>query len=162
MKSQTVTIYPGVREITGKKAYFGNLVFRLLIIFITLFPFIYTSGKYLCAPSNFVKSFGYVEIPRSSLPEGLSQLVFYHNHPVLVINNHGTIKALSALCTINEIILQWDQDREELFCPADMARFDLNGNVKAGLAPRPLDRFRITVGEDTILIGGVYGLGSPF
>ena len=80
-------------------------------------------------------------------------MVLYHGQPVIVVNNHGNIKALSALCTKNDTLLHYDNTREELVCSISGTRFDLNGNVKSGLAPRPLDRLNLVVGDDAVIIG---------
>ncbi|MGA1875116.1 MAG: ubiquinol-cytochrome c reductase iron-sulfur subunit [bacterium] len=155
MRYQSAAICALTRDVTAKKACFWNFVFRSTIILIILVPLIYTAVRYMHAPQNAGRNLGYIPIPLSSLPEGTSQLVLYQGHPIIIINNHGNIKALSALCTINESILHWDQAREELVCPTHGARFDLNGNVKSGLAPRPLDRFHVSFGEDVIIVGGL-------
>ncbi|MEW6382277.1 MAG: Rieske (2Fe-2S) protein [bacterium] len=153
MSYQSGVIYSVAGDIYVKKTAFRKVIVRWVIALAMLTLFLYPLIRYLIAPPSQVRYLEAIQIPLASLPEGAFQLIAYRGQPVIVINNHGNIKALSALCTYSDSLLQWDKDREELVCPSHDALFDINGNVKAGLAPRPLERFKLMVVEDHIVIG---------
>ena len=154
MRYQAIAISAPVSSANIKKICFWNIIFKGIILLMIAAPILYAIIQYMNAPQNIGKSIRYIQIPLSGLPEGKSQLVLYNGQPVIVINNHGNIKAISALCTMSNSVLHWDNEREELVCSTHGSRFDLNGNVTSGLAPRPLEQFKLMVGEDTIIIGG--------
>ena len=151
IKGETATIYRP-KKVTEEKVGFWKIVFRSIILLAVIVPFFYAICQYMSAPHSNSRNKGSIQIPLNRLPEGASHLVLYHGLPVMVVNSHGKIKAVSALCTIGDSILQWDKEREELVCTTYGARFDLNGNVIAGLAPRPLACFKVIVTEDTVVI----------
>ena len=153
MRCQSAAIPRPVHYVNGNKTCSWNLIFRGIILLMIAAPILYAGIQYMNAPQNSGMGMGYTQIPLSNLPEGKSRLVLYHGRPVIVINNHGNIKALSALCTKNDSLLHYDNTREELVCSISGARFDLNGNVTSGLAPRPLERLNLVVGDDAVIIG---------
>lgn len=153
MRSQSAVIPGPVHYVTENKTCLWNVISRGLILLMIVAPILYAGIQYMNAPQNSGMGMGYIQIPLSNLPEGKSRLALYNGRPVIVINNRGNIKALSALCTKNDSILHYDNTREELVCSISGARFDLNGNVISGLAPRPLERLNLVVGEETIIIG---------
>ena len=153
MRSQSAVIFKPSDYAIEKKICFWNTIFKFIILFTIVAPILYAGIRYMNAPQNIGRDMGYIQIPLASLPEGKSRLVLYHGEPVIVLNNHGNIKALSALCTKNDAILRYDNKTEELVCSISGARFDLNGNVTSGLAPRPLEQLNLMVGDDTIIIG---------
>lgn len=153
MSYQSGVIYSEAADVYEKKTALRQTIVRGMTALAIVTLFLYPLIRYMMAPPNQVRYLEAIQIPLASLPEGAFQLVAYHGQPVIVINNHGNIKALSALCTYSEALLRWDKDREELICTSHDARYDINGNVKAGLAPRPLQRFKLMVVEDHVVIG---------
>ncbi|MEW5803920.1 MAG: Rieske (2Fe-2S) protein [bacterium] len=155
MKSyQSGVIYSIARDEYVKRVALRKIILRNMVIVAIISLFVYPLIRYLATPPGSVRYLETIQIPLSSLPEGTSQLVSYHGQPVIVINSHGNIKALTALCTYSDSLLRWDNEREELVCPSHDARFDINGNVKAGLAPRPLERTKVMVVAGKVIVGG--------
>ncbi len=152
MRFQPAVISKPGNCVAENKICLWNVIFHGIIVLMVAVPILYAIFLYMNAPPNIGRSEGYIQLHLSSLPEGKSRVVYYHEQPIIVINNHGTIKALLALCTKKDIILQWDNDREELVCSDYGSRFDLNGNVKTGLAPRPLKSFELIETGDSIII----------
>lgn len=78
------------------------------------------------------------------LPPGQGRLVRHGREPIWVVRNaDGQVVALSAMCTHLRCVLEWDGSRKVLDCPCHEGRFDLNGNVLGGPAPRPLAKYRV-------------------
>jgi len=155
MSHQTGVVYSMAGDVYIKRVVFRKIILRSTVVLFSIALFIYPLIRYLAAPPGAIRYQDIVQIPLANLPDGTSQLIAYHGQPVIVINNHGNIKALSALCTYNDSLLTWDKDREELVCPSQDARFDINGNVKAGLAPRPLERIKVIVVEGKVIVSGL-------
>lgn len=155
MNYQSGVVYSKAGDVYIKRIVFRKIILRSTVALLGIALFIYPLIRYLAASPDAVRYQDALQIPLANLTEGTSQLIAYHGHPVIVINHHGNIKALSALCTYNDSLLSWDKEREELTCPSQDARFDINGNVKAGLAPRPLERIKVMVVEGKVIVGGL-------
>ena len=153
MRFQSAVIPRPVHYVTENKTCLWKVIFRGIILLMIVVPILYAGIQYMNAPQNSGMGMGHIQVPLSNLPEGKSKMVLYKGRPVIVINNRGNIKALSALCTKNDSLLHYDNTREDLVCSISGARFDLNGNVTSGLAPRPLERLNLVVGDDSIIIG---------
>ncbi len=63
---------------------------------------------------------------------------FNHEHRAYVIGGAGGIYALSAVCTHLGCITRYVSDEGVIACPCHGSRFDLEGNVIHGPAPRAL------------------------
>jgi cytochrome b6-f complex iron-sulfur subunit len=114
--------------------------------------FLYPVVKFLIPPVQNTIDPNVLSIPLSEIPCGKSLITKYKGHPVIVINREGTFHALSAVCTHLGCIVKWDQSKEELFCPCHMAKYDLNGNVKTGPAPKGLFALKTTKVNDQIIV----------
>jgi cytochrome b6-f complex iron-sulfur subunit len=69
-------------------------------------------------------------------PEG--SVRFNKQHKAYVIGGAGGVYALSAVCTHLGCITRFRSDENVIACPCHGSRFDLEGNVVHGPAPRPL------------------------
>jgi cytochrome b6-f complex iron-sulfur subunit len=63
--------------------------------------------------------------------------------PVLVVRTDAGLRAFSAECTHLGCVVKWRRGRREFFCPCHGARFDSDGRVRGGPAPRPLVRLDV-------------------
>ncbi len=69
-------------------------------------------------------------------PDGT--LRFSKEHMAYIIGAPGCVYALSAVCTHLGCITRFRSDERVIACPCHGSRFDLEGNVVHGPAPRPL------------------------
>jgi cytochrome b6-f complex iron-sulfur subunit len=69
-------------------------------------------------------------------PEGTVR--FDKEHRAYVIGAPGGVYALSAVCTHLGCITRYRSDENAIACPCHGSRFDLEGDVVNGPAPRPL------------------------
>jgi menaquinol-cytochrome c reductase iron-sulfur subunit len=78
------------------------------------------------------------------------------SHGVFVIKKSDTnILVLSNKCTHLGCSVNWKTDRQEFLCPCHDAQFALDGTVRGGPPPRPLDAFsgdRLKVQDGTLLL----------
>lgn len=77
-----------------------------------------------------------------------------------LLNQHGTIRALSRICTHMGCTLQFDQDGQYFACPCHGAEFELNGALRYGprhypIALPPLPDIRTRVNGQTIEVWSV-------
>jgi cytochrome b6-f complex iron-sulfur subunit len=64
----------------------------------------------------------------------------------------GYLYAMSAVCTHLGCITGWKSEEGVIACPCHGSRFDRQGNVIGGPAPRPLPRYLISLEEREELI----------
>jgi len=69
-------------------------------------------------------------------PEGTVR--FHKEQKAYVVGGQGGVYALSAVCTHLGCITRFLSDEGVIACPCHGSRFDLEGNVVHGPAPRPL------------------------
>lgn len=95
---------------------------------------------------------GRVGIPAEEMLVGQSRIVLVRGAPVLVIREVNKVVALSAACTHQSCIVKY-QGGGVVLCPCHASAFDLNGNVTAGPAPRPLPSYPVRIEGNQIVIG---------
>ena len=78
-------------------------------------------------------------------PEGTVR--FDRERKAYVVGGNGGIFALSAVCTHLGCITRYVSDEGAIACPCHGSRFDLEGNVTHGPAPRPLPWLEVKLDE---------------
>jgi cytochrome b6-f complex iron-sulfur subunit len=111
--------------------------------------------RYLWPTGKTIASIGEekVRIPFSEMAEGSAKKIVLRGKAAIVVNSGGKIYALSAICTHLSCIVNWSEKQKQVVCPCHGAVFDLNGNVIAGPAPKPLITYDVKVIEDAVVIG---------
>ncbi len=93
-----------------------------------------------------------LNIPLSEIEVNSSKKIRFAGGTYIVIRTEKGVFALSAVCTHLGCLVNWDPDAREIICPCHAARFDLNGNVIGGPAPKPLQQIRATIVNGNIEI----------
>ncbi len=83
-------------------------------------------------------------------PEGVVR--FNKQQKAYVLGAPGGVYALSAVCTHLGCITRFLSDEKCIACPCHGSRFDLEGNVIQGPAPRPLQWLEVQVDATGILL----------
>jgi cytochrome b6-f complex iron-sulfur subunit len=86
-------------------------------------------------------------------PEGTVR--FNREHRAYVIGTQGGVYALSAVCTHLGCITRYHADERAIACPCHGSRYDLEGNVTQGPAPRALQWIEVGVdpaGGGTLIV----------
>ncbi len=83
-------------------------------------------------------------------PEGTVR--FNKERKAYVIGAHGGVYALSAVCTHLGCITRFLSDQNVIACPCHGSRFDLEGNVVEGPAPRPLPWLDVEAQASGVLV----------
>jgi len=138
-------------RLVATRRFFLN--FSISTILVALFGwFLYPVVKFLIPPTKTSIDPNILSIPLAQIPCGKSMITKYKGHPIIIVNKGNEIHALSAICTHLGCIVKWDAKNEELFCPCHMAKYDINGNVKSGPAPKPLFTLKTTLVKDQVNI----------
>lgn len=78
-----------------------------------------------------------------SFPEGVTTIP---ERNVFVVRKGGSFHAISSICT--HLRCRVGHVRNGFQCPCHGSRFDIEGNVIRGAAPRPLDWYEVTLAEN--------------
>lgn len=70
----------------------------------------------------------------------------------IVRNENGSFYVLSLICTHLGCTSNWKPSEEIFHCPCHGSKFNKEGVNFAGPAPRPLDRFKVSLSPDGILV----------
>jgi len=95
-----------------------------------------------------------VEISLSEIPAGGTHTFQYGGAPgILFRGEDETFRAFSLVCTHLACTVLWKPERNEFFCPCHDGFFDREGRVLSGPPPGPLERWRVEVKGDRVIVG---------
>ena len=97
--------------------------------------------------------------PLDTLPMG--SVKHFRKERCIVVYHPTGVLALSDECTHLKCTVDYLPERQVIFCPCHSAQFSTTGAVLAGPAPRPLDRFAITVQDGQIVVDTTQRLTAP-
>ena len=92
------------------------------------------------------------EIPADRVGLWSAQRVLVGGRPGFVVRTPGEIYAVSGVCTHLGCIVRWQRSRKLFFCPCHGGRFDVEGRVLGGPAPRPLARLEVEELPGSIIV----------
>jgi len=96
-----------------------------------------------------------LEVLLSQIPAGGSYSFRYGNSPgILIQEEEGSFRAFSLVCTHLACTVLWNPEKREFYCPCHDGLFDAEGRVLSGPPPSPLERLKVRVKEDIVLVGG--------
>jgi cytochrome b6-f complex iron-sulfur subunit len=95
-----------------------------------------------------------VEIAIGEIPEGGALPFQYGGAPgILFRAEDGTFKALSLVCTHLACTVSWNSEKREFYCPCHEGFFDAEGKAVSGPPPAPLERWKVEVKGEKVVIG---------
>jgi cytochrome b6-f complex iron-sulfur subunit len=83
--------------------------------------------------------------PENYPPNSVTLILEQH---VYVVRVPAGFRALSAICTHLGCITRWNPDIDLIACPCHGSRFNMDGSVVRGPAPRPLPHFAMRLMPD--------------
>jgi len=96
-----------------------------------------------------------VEVPLGELAPGTAYSLQYGGSPgILIREEDGGLLALSLVCTHLACTVVWNPEKREFHCPCHDALFDAQGHVLSGPPPAPLERWKVEMKGDRVLVGG--------
>jgi cytochrome b6-f complex iron-sulfur subunit len=95
-----------------------------------------------------------VEIPLDEISSGGTAYFQYGGAPgILLRGEDGTLRAFSLVCTHLACTVIWNGEKREFHCPCHDGFFDGEGRVLSGPPPAPLDRWKVEVQGNKVIIG---------
>jgi len=95
-----------------------------------------------------------VSILLNEIPEGGTVLFQYGGTPgILFRAEDGTFKAFSLMCTHLACTVSWLPEKREFYCPCHEGFFDAEGKVLSGPPPAPLERWKVEVSGEKVVVG---------
>jgi cytochrome b6-f complex iron-sulfur subunit len=95
-----------------------------------------------------------VEIPLDDVPAGGAYPFQYGTAPGLLFKGEdGSMKAFSLVCTHLACTVNWNPEKRTFHCPCHDGLFDEDGKVISGPPPTPLERLKVEVKGDKIVVG---------
>ena len=95
-----------------------------------------------------------VEISLSKIPLGSAYLFQFGGSPAILIHEEEEVyEAFSLVCTHLGCTVVWNAEKKEFRCPCHDGVFDALGNVVSGPPPSPLERLKIKVNGEKVIVG---------
>ena len=114
---------------------------------------LYASYRFL-APS--AGAYAAVELPLADIAPGGTYPFQYGASPgILLRGEDGTFRAFSLVCTHLACTVNWNPEKRAFYCPCHDGLFDAEGNVISGPPPAPLERLKVAVKGDRVVVGAV-------
>ncbi len=134
----------------GRRSFLSVLLGAFLAIFSAsvLVPLF----RFLWPPPNKPGGRTRIGIPLEEMLVGQSRVVALAGEPVLVIREESRVVALSATCTHLGCLVKY-KGEGVLHCPCHESIFDMSGNVRGGVAPRPLASYPVRIVGGQIVVG---------
>lgn len=90
----------------------------------------------------------------SDIPDGTVLRTVFRDEPLLLLNQGGTVRALSGLCTHESCELGWNDAQRLIQCPCHGSVFDASGQVVKGPATEALPAFRTKLRRGWVFLAG--------
>ncbi len=81
----------------------------------------------------------------------VNSVTYIQDQQVYIVRTEKGVWAMSAVCTHLGCITQWKPESNQIACPCHGSKFERDGKVQAGPAPRALPRFAIRLTADGAL-----------
>jgi cytochrome b6-f complex iron-sulfur subunit len=95
-----------------------------------------------------------VEMALNEIPEGSTVSFQYGGTPgILFRADDGSFKAFSLICTHLACTVSWNPEKREFYCPCHEGFFDAEGKVLSGPPPAPLERLKVEVSGEKVVVG---------
>ena len=96
-----------------------------------------------------------VEMVLKEIPEGGTVQFHYGGTPgILFRGEDGSFKAFSLMCTHLACTVSWNPEKREFYCPCHEGFFDAEGKVVSGPPPAPLERWKVEVNGEKLVVRG--------
>ena len=82
----------------------------------------------------------------------VNSVTYIQDQQVYIVRTENGLWAMSAVCTHLGCLTQWKPESNQIACPCHGSKFQREGNVQAGPAPRPLPHFAVRLAADGALV----------
>jgi Rieske Fe-S protein len=89
----------------------------------------------------------------NEIPVNTGKIFKFGSKPGLLVRTEtGEFKALSAVCTHLECIVQYRPDTKQIWCACHNGQYNLSGKNVGGPPPRPLEEFKVNTRGDDVVV----------
>lgn len=82
----------------------------------------------------------------------VNSVTYLQDQQVYIVRTEKELWAMSSVCTHLGCITQWKPESNQIACPCHGSKFERDGKVQAGPAPRPLPHFSVRLAADGALV----------
>jgi cytochrome b6-f complex iron-sulfur subunit len=82
----------------------------------------------------------------------VNSVTYLQDQQVYIVRTQKGLWAMSSVCTHLGCITQWKPESNQIACPCHGSKFERDGQVQAGPAPRPLPHFSVRLAADGGLV----------
>lgn len=149
-----------VREKTDRRRFLQRCLGWLLglVSFITLGGIASVFGSVVYPPKRSIEGkvkLGWLKIGSAKeLKEKKPVLVEYGEDKVYLVKIKEEILALNGACTHLGCLVIWNEKENKYLCPCHAGAFAIDGRRLYGPPPRDLDRFKVKIEGDDLLVKG--------
>lgn len=120
----------------------------------TLGAIVYPIFKFMSPPQVIESTENSVVAAKlNEVPVNSGKIFKFGNKPgILVRTSAGELKALSAVCTHLECIVQYRPDTKQIWCACHNGQYNLSGKNIGGPPPRPLEEFKVNTRGDDVVV----------
>jgi cytochrome b6-f complex iron-sulfur subunit len=95
-----------------------------------------------------------IEVSLSDIPSGGTYVFQFGGSPAILIHEEeGVLEAFSLVCTHMGCTVVWNAEKKEFHCPCHDGLFDAHGNELSGPPPSPLERWKVEVEGEKVVVG---------
>lgn len=140
------------RPATSRRRFLDYLVGASAIA--TLGAIVYPIFKFMSPPQVIESTENSVVAAKlNEVPVNSGKIFKFGNKPgILVRTSAGELKALSAVCTHLECIVQYRPDTKQIWCACHNGQYNLSGKNIGGPPPRPLEEFKVNTRGDDVVV----------
>ncbi len=120
----------------------------------SLASFLYPVLRYIRPPEVAQAAVSEAEVGAvNQFPVNSGKVVRFGSKPVLLIRlASDDWRAFSATCTHLACIVQYQPERQRIWCACHNGVYDLNGRVISGPPPRPLEPFDVHLRDGEVIV----------
>ena len=96
---------------------------------------------------------GQVRLALAELPAGAVKAITYGGKPAIVMRDKEGVTAFSLICTHLGCTVQWQEGKQQFYCPCHDGVYDRNGDVLSGPPPMPLEQLQAKIVGDEVVVG---------
>lgn len=82
----------------------------------------------------------------------VNSVTYLQDQQVYIVRTEKELWTMSSVCTHLGCITQWKPESNQIACPCHGSKFERDGKVQAGPAPRPLPHFSVRLAADGALV----------
>ena len=109
-----------------------------------------TQGVLFPAPSTQAEQ---IRLALTDLPVGAVKAITYAGKPAIVMRSSEGATAFSLICTHLGCTVQWQEGKQQFFCPCHDGYYDRNGDVVSGPPPMPLEQLQAKIVGSEVVVG---------